>query len=202
MSTCIAAAGEKSPADRYLGALDKKPNHILVEMLAYPEYAGKASGELARRGEKAVLDLVMAAKLKDESVRYHAISALDRIPGRESDAALVAALLDDEASIRARAAFALANRKNPVHIPDLVKALKEETDDLARGAIIIALSSIDGTGATESLIKVFTEKGDFVALTTIAARPGVSREPLEKTLRSKIRGRSRSCRYWGLGKNR
>ncbi|TET32474.1 MAG: hypothetical protein E3J72_19620 [Planctomycetota bacterium] len=184
MSACIAAAGQKSPADRYQGALDEKPNHILVEMLAYPEYAGKASGELARRGEKAVLDLIMAAKLKDESVRYYAISVLDRIPGRESDAALVAALLDDEAPVRARAAFALAGRRNPVHAAALVDALKKETDELARGAIAIALSEQPSPEAPESLLDTFAETGDFTVLAALYRHSATAVEKLEKILES------------------
>jgi len=106
-------------------------------------------------------------------VRYAAISQLGTLAAKGIDPAILLPILqrslreDPEFDVRAAAAAALGDLKQPQALADLLEAYQRETEWLVRFSIVAALGELGNPAAFDTLVQALQEGNEL--LTTAAA---------------------------------
>ncbi len=117
--------------------------------------------------------LQQAVADENARVRYAAISQLGTLAAKGIDPATLLPILqqslreDPEFDVRAAAAAALGDLKQPQALTDLLEAYQRETEWLVRFSIVAALGELGNPAAFDTLVQVLQEGNEL--LTTAAA---------------------------------
>lgn len=117
-----------------------------------------ACGQLKRIGTAGAVP-ALAALLTDEHLYQAACDALETLPFKEADAALLAALEKSTGKSKAGVIHALGERRTQSAVPAMA-ALLQDTDPLIATAAARALGEIGGTKAVEELRKALKTAGE------------------------------------------
>ncbi len=131
---------------------------------------------------EALTLLQRAVTDENARVRYAAISQLGTLSGEGVDPAALLPILqrflreDPEFDVRAAAAAALGDLKQPQALDDLLEAYRRETEWLVRFSIVAALGELGNPAAFDTLVQVLQE-GDELLTTAAAAALGDLGDP-------------------------
>ena len=102
---------------------------------------------------------LVAPLLTDEKLSISALSALQQVPGREVDRALLDALGKSTGRVRAGIIDAIGSRGDTAHVKDIAPLLKEKDIDMVR-ASAGALGKLGGKTAIDALIAALAKAGN------------------------------------------
>ncbi len=170
-----------------------------------PVFARQAEEDLdclARAGVTDYDDLLLlpsdqAATLRAREV---AIWMLSRLPDLRGTGAILIALHDDIAAIRAAAAKALGDVTGQfaaAAIPDLESLLTDPAQDVRRAALY-ALGMLGGEDQIATIVKVLEDRGQKAALRGVAAEAlaDIRSETALPALRAALADPAAELRYW------
>jgi HEAT repeat protein len=157
----LGLVGDKAAVPALLAALGDADEEVRTA-------AARSLGSAA--DGSAVLPLLKAAA-GGGAARDAARVAIDRISGREADEALLAALKDADAKVRAEAARALGVRRVSTAVASLLK-VAEESDPAVRALIFKALSNVvkgEDLPALAAVVAKTSDASDEAAAAILAA---------------------------------
>ena len=128
---------------------------------------------------------LLATLLGDKDLGYYARLALERIPGREAEAALLMALGTSAGGVRVGIINSLAVRRSPEAVPELAR-LAGDNDAATAAACLDALGRIGGHQAASALLaaegKIPTALKPRLALALLSCTEGiVASSPTQQT---------------------
>jgi len=123
-----------------------------------------ALAEEAEGGSEAAVELLTGLSATDPSamVRHQAVSALGRLKGPEVEAALTAALADEDASVRVRAVRGLRGTGSETAMQSLTGVVTGDGDPQVRLAALRALASLPGPTTLQGLMKASSDPDGLV----------------------------------------
>ncbi|MFS8801111.1 HEAT repeat domain-containing protein [Synechococcus sp. R6-5] len=124
-------------------------------------------------GPEALTLLQRAIHDENARVRYAAISQMGTLSGVDPN--LLLPILqrslreDPEFDVRAAAAAALGDLKQPQALADLLEAYRRETEWLVRFSIIAALGELGNPAAFDTLVEALQDKSELITTAAAAA---------------------------------
>src|SRR5260221_387214 len=153
---------ERKNAVELLEQLDHPLAHqALINALQHPLADVRIAAALVQgklHDKRAILSLIEALRVKDQSVNFAAQEILIEL-GDSSINELLEVLMDKDAEVRCRAIEALGKIGNPSALSGLMKALNDE-DEQVRGKAAWALGKIRSPIAISALLETFNDVED------------------------------------------
>ncbi|MBI3754753.1 MAG: HEAT repeat domain-containing protein, partial [Deltaproteobacteria bacterium] len=116
----------------------------LIKTLSFDETVDESQGVLIKLGEEAVDEILDVYQDQDEKIRALLCSILGEIGNKKSENVLMKALKDTYGHVRANAALAIAKINPERALPEVMRLLQDEFDDV-RNAAVDAMCAIART---------------------------------------------------------